>query len=120
MLTITVVNLRKEKYDVYGGRPKGVADCSLLKPGEHGWLGNPFVVGLDGSRDQCIARFKRYFWKRVNQDTEFRAAVKALAGKRVGCFCKPQSCHLDVVKAWLEAGCPEITYFCVVCRKNPV
>jgi hypothetical protein len=22
------------------------------------------------------------------------------------CFCKPQACHGDVIKAWLDAGCP--------------
>jgi len=44
-----VVNLRKEKYDVYIGRGSK-------------W-GNHFVVGRDGSREEVIAKYKEWILK---------------------------------------------------------
>ncbi len=96
----TVVNIR-EPHDVYIGR---------AGRGQDGYLGNPFVVGMDGDRQTVIAKYKVWFWHRVNTDPEFRRRVKELAGKALGCFCKQPgrdvACHGDVIAAWLNAGCP--------------
>jgi hypothetical protein len=103
---IEVVNIRNGKYDVYGGRPRGGKDPRDCKVEEYGWLGNPFRVTHEAERESSIMQFKKYFWKRINEDVEYREAVLALAGKRVACFCKPKSCHLDVIADWFRAGCP--------------
>lgn len=88
----------------YGGR--GARDPREVPVGDFGWLGNPFKIGKDGDREQCIQKFKTYFWKRINTDPAFLNAVLALKDKTVACFCHPKPCHLDVIKAWFEAGCP--------------
>lgn len=76
----TVVNLRKEKYDVFIGRPSK-------------W-GNPFVLtGVDGDRASVISKYRRW----VMTKPELMAALPELAGKRLGCFCKPLACHGDVL-----------------------
>jgi hypothetical protein len=50
-LTTYVVNLRKEPYDVYIGRPgKG-------KNKEEGKWGSPFEIGRDGTREEVIAKY---------------------------------------------------------------
>ena len=92
-----VVNIRKSDWDVYIGR-KG--------HGQDGYFGNPFKIGEDGDREEVIRKYKVWFWNRVNKDEEFRRRVMELKGKKLGCFCKPSHCHGDVIKAWLEAGCP--------------
>jgi len=92
-----VVNIRSEKFDVYIGR-KG--------HGYDGYFGNPFEIGRDGGRDAVIRKYKVWFWKRVNEDVEFRNRVMELKGKRLGCFCSPKRCHGEVIVSWLEAGCP--------------
>ena len=52
-MTTYVVNLRKEPYDVYIGRPgKG-------KNKEGKW-GNPFEIGRDGTREEFIAKYTEY------------------------------------------------------------
>ena len=102
-----IVNYHVEKnFDVYGGRPAGGKDPTKVPVGQYGWLGNPFKVNGNTTREQAIAKYKQYFWKRINSDEQFRKAVLGLQKKTVACFCIPKPCHLDVIKAWFDAGCP--------------
>jgi hypothetical protein len=80
-----VVNINKEEYDVYIGR---------AGHGQEGYFGNPFT---SGTRTEKIENFKRYAINRVDKDPEYREKVKSLYGKRLGCFCKPEACHGDVL-----------------------
>ena len=84
MCDIKVVNLRKDKYDIYIGRGSK-------------W-GNPFIVGKDGSRDEVISKYEAYLMSHptLTQD------LPELIGKTLGCFCKPKACHGDVLKRMVE------------------
>jgi len=110
MSDTTVVNIMNDPFDVYIGRAQyNRAD---------GFFGNPIkfdkpcpVCGkvhsdVGSSRDDLVHCYKIWFWKKVNQDVVFRNRVMELKGKRLGCFCHPRKCHGDVIKGWLEAGCP--------------
>ena len=88
-----VVNIYKEQFDVYIGR---------AGRGEDGYFGNPFRMGNGTSREDTVEKFQRYFTARIEKDVEFRRRVLALKGKRLGCFCKPQACHGDVIADWLN------------------
>lgn len=79
-----VVNLRKEPYDVYCGRAGN---------GQSGYFGNPH---------RTVAEFKDYFSHRIGCDPVFKQAVEGLRGKRLGCFCAPKPCHVDVYVEYLE------------------
>lgn len=81
---VTVVNCRKESYDVYIGRPSK-------------W-GNPFVIGKDGSRKQVIELYREY----IMNNRTLMEALPELKGKRLGCFCSPKACHGDVLKELVE------------------
>jgi len=74
-----VVNLRKDRYDVYVGR---------AGRGEDGYFGNPFPLG-EQSRGATIERYRGYFLNRLRTDEQFARRVRALKGKTLGCFCKP-------------------------------
>lgn len=86
----TVVNLRHQPYDVYIGRP------SLF--------GNPVKLGSSSKRGATIAKFKEYFLTRIELDPVFREGVLKLKGKTLGCFCKPEACHGDVIVEYLETA----------------
>lgn len=96
-----VVNLRKESYDVYIGRAGN---------GQSGYFGNPYAKGSVCARcgqvhlrsGDTIPCFREYFLARVETDSRFRESVLDLKGKVLGCFCKPQPCHGDVIVAWLH------------------
>ena len=74
-----VVNLRHEEYDVLIARPSK-------------W-GNPFRIGRDGNRDQVIKMYEVH----VRRRPDLLAALPELAGRRLGCHCKPEACHGDVL-----------------------
>lgn len=93
-----VVNLRTEKCDIKCCRtPKN----EVLPVPHPSCLGNPFAVQTYG-REGCIGKFKTYFYERLEKEPSFVEYVKSLRGKTLGCFCKPLSCHLDIVKEWLD------------------
>jgi hypothetical protein len=59
--------------------------------------GNPFRIGPDGDRATVIQKYRRYLYHRPDLIT----ALPELTGKRLGCFCKPEACHADVlIAAW--------------------
>lgn len=91
-----VVNLNKERYDVYIGRGAG----------ERGLFGNPHVLDANASsslRALCIEKFETYFLERLETDAYFKRRVHELKGKTLGCFCKPKQCHGDVIAKYLDA-----------------
>jgi hypothetical protein len=74
-----VVNIRKSAYDVLIARPSK-------------W-GNPFQIGRDGNREQVIRMYEIHVRRRPG----LIAALPELVGKRLGCYCKPEACHGDVL-----------------------
>lgn len=99
-----VVNVKKEaEYDVYIGRQKNHRAQIWTQPGQIMVdFGNPFPVPQHG-RDRCIELFKEYFYRKIETDSDFRAAVLQLKGKTLGCFCKPLVCHGDVIANYLNS-----------------
>lgn len=74
-----VVHCKKEKYDVYIGRPSK-------------W-GNPYVVGEAGTRTECIEKYRKY----ILGSPSLLREVAELRGKTLGCWCAPLTCHGDIL-----------------------
>ena len=82
-----VVHCKRASYDVYIGRPSK-------------W-GNPFthLVGSSiakfqvATRDDAISRYREW----VLTQPQLMEALPELRGKILGCWCKPQACHGDVL-----------------------
>ena len=62
--------------------------------------GNPFKIGQDGSRADVIRKYEEYLIKR----DDLMCALHELEGKTLVCFCKPQACHGDVLKKYVDEG----------------
>lgn len=75
-----VVNKNEDPFDVYIGRGSK-------------W-GNPFKIGVDGSRQDVIEKYR----KRLRSNAALKKCLPELEGKRLGCFCKPLDCHGDVLQ----------------------
>ncbi len=83
-----VVNKNKEKYDVYIGRGSK-------------W-GNPFTHIKDkttkaefivDSRKEAIKQYKEW----ILTKPELLNCLHELDGRVLGCYCKPKSCHGDIL-----------------------
>ena len=57
---------------------------------------NPFKVGRDGNRDEVLTKYFTHLKKNL-EDPEFVLELKKLKGKNLGCWCKPESCHGDIL-----------------------
>ena len=73
------VNAHNSDYDVLIARPSK-------------W-GNPFQIDRDGNREQVIRMYEIH----VRCRPDLIAALPELAGKRLGCYCRPEACHGDVL-----------------------
>ena len=78
-MSTKVVHCRKAKHDVYIGRPSK-------------W-GNPFKLKKGDCREDVIARYREW----LLMQSELIADLEELKGKVLGCWCKPLSCHGDVL-----------------------
>lgn len=69
-------------------------------------LGNPFVIGKDGSREQVIAKYRVWLNEQILRknpvvlDELNRLGNKAIdeKGLALQCFCYPKPCHGEVIK----------------------
>ncbi len=75
------------KRDIKGALPPTAKYCGRPSP-----LGNPFVIGKDGTRDEVIA--KHAAW--VKTQPQLLPLIKALRGFDLVCFCAPAPCHCDL------------------------
>jgi len=74
-LITKVVNIRKDSYDVFIGRPSK-------------W-GNPFIIGKDGNRNDVIQKYKEW----IMTQPKLLNDLNELRGKTLGCYCVPNLCH---------------------------
>lgn len=93
-----VINIKREPE--YKGL-KSTAEYEYIGRGSY-W-GNPYSMYEDGEdRDEVIRKYKYDFDFEKFPNKEKKEVYK-LAGKRLGCFCKPNSCHGDVLADFLNS-----------------
>jgi hypothetical protein len=68
-------------------------------------FGNPFRLEEDGgeyTRGESVEKYENWFKRKIKNDPDFRKAVDDLQGETLGCWCKPKTCHGDVILAYLR------------------
>ena len=61
--------------------------------------GNPFLVGIDGTRDEVVDLFEQYAMWRLLVQPDW---LDSLIEKDLICCCVPEKCHGDVIVTILE------------------
>ena len=87
-----VVHVRKSAYDIYIGRDFAEFPMSPFC--------NPFHVGKHGTREEVLLLFAAYWY--APENTWLRKLSLGLAGKILGCWCKPLSCHGDIIAGYVD------------------
>lgn len=89
--TPRVVNIKSgEYYDIVIGRES--------------IFGNPFIIGINGTREQVIEKFEEYLLLHSDLLNKVKTNLK---GKVLACSCSPLKCHGDVL---LKYANPEMFY----------
>jgi len=60
------------------------------------------------SRDQAVDAYRRYLWSAIRNGVVTKEMLKELDGKRLACYCSPQRCHGDILKAAIEWAIKEL------------
>lgn len=71
--------------------------------GRGSYWGNPYSMYEDGDEREDVIRKFKYDFEFEKFPNKEKSEVYKLAGKRLGCFCKPQACHGDVLADFLNA-----------------
>jgi hypothetical protein len=88
MKNTKVVHCKKEPYDVYIGRPSKWGN-----PYTHLELEATEATFKVASRQEAIDKYREY----LLNNPELLESLSELEGKTLGCWCKPKSCHGDVI-----------------------
>jgi len=66
------------------------------------FAGNPYRIGVDGTRDEVIDRYIA----EKSQDAAFMSKVRQLKGRHLICHCAPERCHAT----WLLCVANDLPY----------
>lgn len=93
-----VINIKKETdYSDAKSTPK------YEYIGRGSYWGNPYSMYEEGeSREEVIRKYE-YDFQFDKFPNKEKSKVHELAGKRLGCFCKPALCHGDVLAQYLNS-----------------
>ena len=86
----TVVNLNDYVAPQFGG---GL----LVRIDRTTKWGNPFRVGTDGDRAAVIEKYRRWLWRKIQNEEVDLYQLADLHGCELGCHCHPLPCHGDVL-----------------------
>lgn len=81
-----VVHCKKEEFDVYIGRGSKWGNPYSHKEGT-------LAEHVVGSRVEAIKKYEEY----LLSSEDLMRSLPELKGKVLGCWCKPKSCHGDIL-----------------------
>ncbi len=98
ILITRVINIHKEP-ELHSDRKSSTYEYI----GRGSYWGNPHSMYENGeSREEVIRKYK-YDFDNDKFPNKSKSKVMQLAGKRLGCFCKPAACHGDVLADYLNS-----------------
>ena len=83
----------------------------MVKPGPAPHESTSFTEGkvyfdTEQDRTDLLACYKKWFWKKFNEDAKFHKVAMHLKDHRIDRLCKPKACRRDVISdylAWLNS-----------------
>lgn len=87
----------KDPNNIYIGRQGIVFIDGQRFPKEASIFCNPYKIGKDGDREQIIKMYEIYIGDKINENPNLKTKLIEMKGKTLGCWCKPDNCHGDVL-----------------------
>ncbi|WP_299976860.1 DUF4326 domain-containing protein [Desulfobacula sp.] len=93
-----VINIKKEtKYRNVKSTP------TYQYIGRGSYWGNPYSMNEGGDGREEVIRKYKYDFDFETFPNKDKSEVYKLSGKRLGCFCKPEACHGDILADFLNS-----------------
>jgi len=86
-----VVNKYKENYDIYIGR-------GSIWGNPYSHMPNTLAEFKVETREEAVSKYEEYLLSKP----ELMAKLSELKEKTLGCFCKPKSCHGDILVKYIN------------------
>ncbi len=85
----------EDKDNLYVGRAGVVFIDGERYPKAGSPFANPYKIGVDGDRAEVLRKYRAY----ICANPDLLAGIRAAAqGKKyLGCWCKPEACHADIL-----------------------
>ncbi|ATZ80756.1 hypothetical protein BMW23_0710 [Bodo saltans virus] len=100
----TYNNLKEWTQDtnnVYIGRKGIVFIDSVRFPKEDSIWHNPYKITNTNTRDEVLEKYEKYITEKIKNEN-LHEQLKKLKGKNLGCWCKPEKCHGDILLKIIE------------------
>ncbi len=82
--------------NIYVGRAGRVYIDKTVFPYRQSVWANPYNLKTL-TREESLARYEAHLRDMIAKDPSKKEELLALRGKNLGCWCKPESCHADVL-----------------------
>jgi len=100
IIKIAITRVINIKYEPQYKNKKSTTSYEYI--GRGSCWGNPYSMYENGDgREEVIRKYKYDFDHELIPNSG-KSEIYKLAGKRLGCFCKPQHCHGDVLANFLN------------------
>lgn len=92
----------EDPQNVYIGRGKIVFIEGVRYPPQDSIWANPYKITGEKRREDVIREYQAHLEEKFAQGKITLTDLENLQGKRLGCWCKPEPCHGDVLRAFVE------------------
>lgn len=94
--------IQDSKFNVYIGRARVVFIDGVRYPTENSIWANPYKITKTRTREEAIELYREYVEKKLKSNPSLINELVKLKGKNLGCWCKPECCHGDVLLELIE------------------
>lgn len=95
-----VVHCKREKFDLYIGRPSEWGNPYSHKPG----TAAQFLVN---TREEAIEEYRKHLIRQLRSGEVTIQQLQELSGKTLGCWCHPKACHGDILAKAAKWACTQ-------------
>lgn len=82
--------------NVYIGKKSVIFINGIKYPLYDSLWANPFTITKEQSREEVLKLYKIYIEEKIEKNNLYFELNK-LKGKKLGCWCKPENCHGDIL-----------------------
>jgi hypothetical protein len=104
-----IVHINKQPYDIYIGRHPDLIIGKWGNPYTHHAEKDTLAKYIVSTRKEAIEKYREYIL--FGEGKHLLNDLHELKGKTLGCWCKPKSCHGDILVELVQKYVPDTNEF---------